>query len=189
MRHGCLFLLFLFAFPSYAKVGISIAKFEDKTVADLCPGSATAKSEIHSELQERLIAAMLKLERFEIQEREIRPLSPRHRLIGSLRTLEVCPRAGGRIGQRAEIVLDLQLLDANGSITHVFTSNAKATSAARGQAGRMAIAAAVTELARRINGAIPGKASTRLVYKGRGRNVADNEYEVQMIRRPNAGGR
>ncbi len=189
MRQGCLFLLFLIAFPSYAKVNVSVAKFQDKSGASRCPGSALAKHDIDFNLQERLIAAMQQLERYEIQEREVRPVSPKHRLAGTLRTLEVCPRPNGKLGQKAEIVLDLQIIDSKGTLTHVFSSTANATSAADGHATQIALEGAIKELARRIDNAIPGKTSTRLVYKGRGRKVAENDYQVQMIRRPNAGKR
>ncbi len=189
MRQGCLYLMFLLSCPSYAKVDISVPKFMDKSGASSCPGSVLAKESIDTALQAKLIEMMQELERYQIAQREIRPLTPAHRLVGTLRSFEVCGREG-QPGQSAKIELDLQVLDSKGSLTHMFSSNSKTTSTAMNKAGDMAVEAAVLELARRIDSAIPGKKTIRLTYKGgRAQKVADNEYQVQMIRRPNFTGK
>lgn len=189
MRQGCLYLLFLFCFPSYAKVDISVPKFTDKSGMSSCPGSLLAKQEADTALQAKLIEMMQNLERYQIQQREVRPMVPAHRLVGTVRMFEVCARAG-QPGEDAKIELELQLLDSKGQLTHVFNSNSKTSSSAQNRAGDMAIEAAVLELAKRIDSAIPGKRAMRLTYKnGRAQKVADNEYQIQMIRRPNFTGK
>jgi len=184
MRHGCLlFLLSIFAFPSYARVKISVDKFADKSAVSHCPGTALAKEDIDANLQSQLVDTLMQFDRYQIRQREVRPVKPAHRLVGVVRSFEVCARSG-QPGQDAKIEIELTLLDGKGSMTHVFTSTASAYSGSIGVAGAQALAAAVDELARRIDGAIPGKRAMKLTYKG-GRAVTHNEYQVQLIRRPN----
>ena len=184
MRQGCLlFLLSVFAFPSYARVNISVDRFADKSPLSTCPGSAQAKEDIDANLQSQLVNTLMRFEHYEIQQREIRPVKPAHRLVGVVRAFEVCARSG-EPGQDAKIEIELTLLDGKGSMTHVFTSTASAYSGSIGVAGEKALVAAIDELARRIDGAILGKRTAmKVTYKG-GRSGADKDYQVQLVRRP-----
>lgn len=185
MRQGCLlFLLSICAFPSYARVNISVERFADKSSLSSCPGSAQAKEDIDANLQAQLVNTLMQFNRYKIQQREVRPVTPTHRLVGVVRTFEVCARMG-QPGQDAKIEIELTLLDDKGAMTHVFTSTASAYSGSVGVAGEKALTGAVDELARRIDGAILGKRATNFTYKG-GRSGADKEYEVQLVRRPSS---
>ena len=189
MRHGCLLILVsAFAFPSYARVNISVDKFADKSTGTTCPGSTQPKADIGSNLQSQLVDTLMQFNRYKIQQREVRPVKPTHRLVGVLRTFEVCARSGVP-GQDAKIQLELTLLDAKGNMTHVFTSTVNASSGAQGIAGETALSAAVGDLAHRVDGAIPSRRPVQINFKG-GRSVASSnlktEYQLELVRRPSA---
>lgn len=189
MRHGCLLILLsVFAFPSYARVNISVDKFADKSNGSNCPGTTTSKADIGSNLQSQLVDTLMQFNRYKIQQREVRPVKHAHRLVGVIRTFQVCARSGAP-GQDAKIELELTLLDGNGHMTHVFTSTVNASSGSQGIAGETAMSAAVGDLAHRIDGAIPSRRPTQVNLKA-GRSVASNshksEYQLELVRRPSA---
>jgi hypothetical protein len=177
-----LFLLALFAFPSYAKVKVSVERVVDAAEVSHCPGTAQLRPDLADNVRTQLIHTLIQHERYEIAQREVRPLRPEHRLAVTIHVFEICARKG-QPGQDAHIELELRLLNAKGAMSHVFNATAKAFSGSLGVSGEKAITAAIEEIVRRVDSAIPGYRPLNLVYKG-GRASRDKDYQVQMIRRP-----
>lgn len=164
------FLLLLLALPGFthAKTDISVGRFEDRTEKGRCAALTTkSKADLDKELQAKLITGLLELERFQIQEREVRKISPEHSIVGTVRTFEVC--AGEGRGQKVQIELEVQLLSAKGDLTHMFNSSAQTTSSAANRAPEMAMNTAINEIIKRIDDAVPRrKGAIRLTNKRRG---------------------
>lgn len=175
------FAVLLVSLPAYvqAKTNITVGRFEDKTEKSRCPATEKAKIDLDRDLQEQLIRGLMGLERFRIQEREIRKIKPQHTIVGAIRTFEVCNTQGR--GQEVQIALDVQLLSPKGDLTHMFSSSAQATSSAANQAPQMAITAALDELVRRLDDAVPRSKRDRLPLKRK--KKSDNGMSLQLVRR------
>jgi hypothetical protein len=176
-------LICLVSFPVYAQK-LSVSRFSDNTSISRCPQSDATKTDIDVNLQAEMANQLMELERFEIREREVRPLKAKLQLKGSVRTFEVCPITGSK-GQDVEIVLDVQMLNAKGNMTHMFTSSAKVSHTGEGKATGEAIRYAIKELVARIDNAIP-KIKTAKLPLGKSEKVAKNDYKLQMIRKPSS---
>ncbi len=177
------FLLILFALPAltHAKTNISVPRFADKTEKGPCAAqSSKAKADLDKQLQAKLIAGLMELQRFQIQEREVRKLNPEHSVVGTVRTFEVCLN-DDRV-QTAQIELEVQLLGPKGELTHMFSSSAKTSSTAANRAPDLAINSAVSEIIKRVDDAVPRrKSALRLTSKPRG--LASNPMVVKLIPR------
>ncbi len=186
MRHSTLLLLtFIFMMiPAFAeaKTAISVAKFEDKTSLSHCQETPGARLNADSKIREQLIAQLMELRRFQIQEREIRPLKPIHALAGTVKLFEVCQQ--GRKGQSVRIEIDVKMTSKSG-LVRTFTSSAMASNTMAGLAPAQAIRAAVGEVVRRIDEAVPRYRQARLPIKRSRRVIAENDVQVKMYRKSN----
>jgi len=177
------FTVLMMSIPLYtqAKTDITVVRFEDKTEASRCPATTTkAKADLDRDLQAQLIKGLMELERFQIQQREIRKLKPEHTIIGSVRQFEVCSVEGR--GQEVQIAIDVQLLSAKGGLTHMFSTSAQATSAAANRAPQMAMNAAIGEIIKRVDDAVPRRKSERLPMK-RKKSGSDGGMMVKLVKR------
>jgi len=150
------FLLFLLGLPDFAlaKTDISVSRFADRTEKGRCPALTTkAKADLDKALQDKLIAGLLQLKRFQIQEREVRQIKPQHSIVGTVRAFEVCALEGR--GQKAQIALEVQVMNAKTGLTHMFSSSAQTSSAAADRALQMAMNAAISEIIKRVDDAVP----------------------------------
>ncbi|NJM10024.1 MAG: hypothetical protein HC883_03815 [Bdellovibrionaceae bacterium] len=166
MRHSLFtFAVLVLSVPAavHARTDITVGRFEDKTVKSRCPASDKFKENLDRDLQEKLITGLMGLERFQIQEREIRKIKPKHTIVGAIRTFEVCATEGR--GQEVQIAIDVQLLSAKGGMTHMFSSTAQASSSAANHAPQMAMSAAIDEIIKRLDDAVPRSATMRLSSK------------------------
>lgn len=175
-------LLFLLT-PSFgsAKTVISVRPFLDKSEALPCAAKQKgmlAGPRLTAKLQSELIRALLEYERFEIKEREVRPLRPELMLRGEVREFAACPRRGERM-QKAAIAIDVHILNARGSLTHVFTSNASVTGSSNQLAAAKVIRLAVNEIARRFDSAMPGARPALPL----GKTGPEGAYTVQLIKK------
>lgn len=137
------YLVALFATPSYAQMTMSVGPFANET-RPRCAGT-----KIPGDLQVRLTDALMGLERYVIREREVRPVSPDAFLTGAVKRFDVCPK--GR-GQSAVVALEVTVRDNEGMLVRRFTASAQVPLAQRGQAQELALQGAITELTRRLDG-------------------------------------
>ena len=154
LKQILLFAILALSTEVLAKTEISVLPFAVKSEESRCAGtSAKARANLDRELQEKLISGLLELKRFQVQQREVRQLKPKHSLVGTVRTFEVC--AGQGRGQSARIAIDVQLRDAKTGLTHVFTSSAKTASATADRAPELAIHVAINEIIKLVDDAVP----------------------------------
>lgn len=183
MRHfGALssLLLFLAAPVAWGKTPVSVVRFLDKSEESPClkGKKGTPAPDLGTTLQNELIAELQKFERFVIKEREVRPVRAMIQLRGEVREFANC-RARGEHRQKAAIAIDVRVLNAQGSLTHVFTSNASVTGATGAKAAARVIQLAVAEIARRLDTAMPGQTPLPLGKTGGG-----GDYSIQLIKKP-----
>lgn len=176
------FLFLLIALPVHAQAkitDISVGRFAVKTEKSPCAAvTKKAQRDLDKTLQERLIAGLLELKRFQIAEREVRSLKPEHQIVGTVRAFEVC--AGEGKSQKARIELEVQMVSPKGGLTHMFSSSSSASSAAANRAPEMAMNTAINELIKRIDDAVPRRgAALRLKSK----SIAADPMHIRLVPR------
>jgi hypothetical protein len=171
-----------------ARAILSIETFTNKAQTTRCEKSKISPT-IEAELQASLIRHMAGYRKYGFKERSVRPLKHKHKLTGAIRTLEVC-NISGRRGEEVEIALDVQMHNAKGELTHMFSGNAKVAHSGKNKALKQAINVVMKELAHRIDIAIPNNKGVELplatLQPAPRSRVVQNEYEVHLIRKPNS---
>lgn len=178
-----LYVLFILALPSFAeaKTDVSVAQFADKSEKGRCPSQAAKmKTEIDKELREKLIAGLLELKRFQIQEREIRNLKLEHQIVGTVRSFEICA-ANGRPPQ-AKIEIEVQMRSPSGGLTHMFSSHAAISSPAPNRAMQLAMNHVINDVLKGIDEAVPRREATLKLRSAREVSSA-NPMRIRMMRR------
>jgi hypothetical protein len=163
-----------------AKAPITVLRFDDVSPAANCTETPGARANAGSQIREQLIHQLMGLNRFLIQEREIRPLKPVHSITGAVRRFDVCQF--GKV-QDVSIEIEVKMMSGNG-ITRTFSSSAMASNSVKGRAPDQAIRAAVGEVIRRIDESVPRYRQVRLPVK-RLRQVADADVQVKMFPKSN----
>lgn len=182
-QYSLTFLAFLFVLPAFAqaKTGVSVPRFEDKAEKSRCPElTGKQKTDLDRELQAKLIAGLIELKRFQIQEREVRKVSPEHSIVGTVRAFEVCATEGR--GQKVQIALEVQLISSKSGLTHMFSSSAQTSSAAAGRAPQLAMNSAIHEIIKRIDEAVPRRGAALRLKSKRG-VTSSSPLQVRMIPR------
>lgn len=177
-------ITFLFAMiPALAEAGetkapMTVMRFDDLAPVSGCLETPGARLNATSQIREHFIAQLMGLNRFLIQEREVRPVKPVHSIMGKVRKFDVC-----QIGRNQEvnIEIEIKMISANG-ITRTFSSSSMASNTILGKAPEQAIKAAVGEVIRRIDEAVPRYRQVRLPIK-RVRSVAENDVQIKLYRR------
>ena len=185
MRQSTLLALtFVFMMiPAIAEAGegkapVTVLRFDDLSPVANCTETPGARLNASSQIREQLISQLVGLNRFLIQEREIRPMKPIHSITGSVRKFDVCQF--GKV-QEVSIEIEVKMISANG-ITRTFSSSSMASNSLSGKAPDQAIRAAVGEVIRRIDEAVPRYRQARLPIK-RSRRVADADVQIKMLRK------
>jgi hypothetical protein len=164
----------------HAKTIVSVPRFEDKTEKGRCPElTGKQRADLDHQLQSKLIAGLLELKRFQIQEREVRKMSPEHSIVGTVRAFEVCATQGR--GQKVQIALEVQLISSKEGLTHMFSSRAETFSVA-GRAPQLAMNSAILEIIKRIDNTVPRRgAAVRL--KSKQAATSTNPIQLRLIPR------
>lgn len=177
-------ITFLFAMiPVIAEAGetkapMTVMRFDDLAPVSGCPETPGARLNASSQIREQLISQLMGLNRFLIQEREVRPLKPVHSIMGKVRRFDVC-----QIGKNQEVnvEIEIKMISSNG-ITRTFSSSSMASNTILGRAPDQAIKAAIGEVIRRIDESVPRYRQVSLPIK-RIRSVADNDVQIKLYRR------
>lgn len=150
MKQVLFFMMGLLVFsPAVnAKLDIQVARFKDQSQKGRCAAATEkAKADIELYLQNKLIAGLMQLNRFQIQEREVQKLSPQYTIVGNVRDFEVCSK-------QSRIALEVRLIHSKKGLTHVFSSSAQARNSEK------AISAAINETLLRLDNALPRRDDT-----------------------------
>lgn len=169
--------------PTIAQAGetkapMTVMRFDDLAPVSGCPETPGTRINGTSQIREQMIAQLMNLNRFLIQEREVRPVKPVHSIMGKIRRFDVC-----QIGRNQEVnvEIEIKMISANG-ITRTFSSSSMASNTVLGKAPDQAIKAAVGEVIRRIDESVPRYRQVSLPIK-RVRSVADNDVQIKLYRR------
>jgi hypothetical protein len=182
MRHSTLLAItFVFMMiPAIAEAGegkapITVLRFDDVAPVANCTETPGARANAGSQIREQFIHQLMGLNRFLIQEREIRPMKPIHTITGAVRRFDVCQF--GKV-QDVSIEIEVKMMSHNG-VQRTFSSSAMASNSVKGRAPEQAIRAAVGEVIRRIDESVPRYRQARLPMK-RDRRLADVDMRVKM---------
>jgi hypothetical protein len=150
-----------------AQTEISFAKVEDRSPEAICNATAVAKPKLAEFFKQELERRLADSGRFFVAPAESHGAFS---VVSTINHFEVCDRRN-RVGQDAELEVNVNLMDSSGKMTHMFTSRTKVSHSARSLAASEAVRMVVYDLVDKIDKTVPGP---------RG-GIAQKDLDVQML--------